>query len=97
MPRAGQTTVEFNPKYFNAIMRAAGVQVLQREAAERVLAKAKATAPYDSGDYQRGLRIKKRASQYRDVYIVEGTDWKTLLVEAKTGNLARALKSAGKG
>lgn len=97
MARKGQTTIVFNQKYFDAIMRSSGVQSLEREAAERVLARAKATAPYDTGDYQRGLRIRRAERKYRTAFLVEGTDWKTLLVEAKTGNLARALKSAGRG
>lgn len=97
MARAGQTYIEFNQQYFNAIMRTAGVQSLQQAVAERVLSAAQASAPVDTKAYRNGLRIRKRASRYRDVFLVEGTDPKTLLIESKTGNLARALKSAGRG
>lgn len=90
------TKVVFNQKFFDSIMRSAGVQSMERDVAERVLARAQETAPYDSGDYRNGLRIRRAERQYRTAFLVEGTDWKTLLVEAKTGNLARALKSVAR-
>ncbi|MSS84969.1 HK97 gp10 family phage protein [Actinomycetaceae bacterium WB03_NA08] len=93
----GQTYIEFNQVFFDDILRESGVQSLERQAAEKVLAAAKANAPYDTGAYQRGLRIEKAEARFRTVYLVTGTDPKTLLVESKTGNLARALKSAGRG
>lgn len=91
------TKVEFNNKYFDSVLRSAPVQQTQREVAQRVLARAKATAPVDSGAYRDGLKIRKAERGYRTAYLVEGTDPKTLLIEAKGGNLARALKSAGRG
>ena len=97
MGSPGQVEIEWDQSFFDNIMRSAGVQSLEKAAAERVLAVAQATAPVDTGDYQRGLRIVKAERKYRTAYLVEGTDWKTLLVESKTGNLARALKTAGRG
>lgn len=91
------TTVRFDQKYFDQIMRSSGVQNLQKQTAEKVLAKARATAPVDSGDYKRGLHIETAERGYRTAYLVVGSDRKTLLVEAWTGNLARALKSVGRG
>lgn len=88
------TELRFDDGYFKSILRSAGVDTLTKSAAERILARAKATAPVDTGDYRRGLQIKKTRGATRDVYLVIGTDWKTLLVESKTGNLARALKGA---
>lgn len=96
MAAKGDTYVEFNQKFFDEIMRASGVQILQKQVAEKVLTQAKATAPVDSGDYKRGLRIERAERRFRVAYLVVGTDPKTLLIEAKTGNLARALKSAGR-
>ena len=96
MARKGQTTIVFNQKYFDAIMRSSGVQQLELQAAQRVLAAAQASAPVDTGAYRAGLRITKAERRYRTAYLVDGTDPKTLLIEAKTGNLARALKSAGR-
>lgn len=89
--------IEFDQQFFDTILRSSGVQSLERQAAEKVLAAAKANAPYKTGAYRRGLRIEKTEARFRTVYLVTGADPKTLLIESKTGNLARALKSAGRG
>jgi hypothetical protein len=94
MPRAGQTVVQFNDFYFDEILKSAQVENLTREAAQRALAIARATAPVDEGDYKRGLHIEEKETPYRTVVRVVGSDAKTLLIESKTGNLARALKAA---
>ena len=93
MPRV---TVKFNQKYFDQIGKSAGVVGLTKKGAEKVLAEAKATAPVDSGDYKEGLHLERDDSRYRAVFLVMGDDWKTLLVEAWTGNLARALKKVAR-
>ena len=87
-------SIDFNPKFFNNIMKTAGVVKLSKAAAEKAAGIARATAPYKSGDYQRGIKVVQRDARYRSTWQVVGTDWKTLLVESKTGNLARALKAA---
>ena len=86
------TTVDFNEAYFASVLRTPPIENLTKERAQAVLATAQATAPVDSGDYKRGLRLVKHSSQYRDAWRVTGTDWKSMLVESKTGNLARAVK-----
>lgn len=96
MARSGQTDVEFNPIFFDNILRSAGVERLTDDGAARVLAAAKSDAPVDTGDYRDGLHIEHRESRYRRVTRVVGSDPKTLLIESKTGNLARALKKAAK-
>lgn len=87
-----RNTLTFNEDVFESILRSAGVKSLTREAAEKALERAKATAPVATGAYRDGLLIQTLRGHTRDVYLVVGTDWKTMLVEAKTGNLARALK-----
>lgn len=96
MARSGQTKVDFNESFFDAIMHSAGVESLCRQKAEAVLQEAKATAPVDTGDYRDGIEIKIVHHAHRDTYQVVGTDAKTMLVESKRGTLARALKKAGK-
>ena len=91
------TKVQFDQGFFDGLMRSAGIQALQAAAAQRVLAAAQASAPVKTGVYKRGLRIVKAERKYRTTYLVEGTAPHTLLVEARTGNLARALKAAGRG
>lgn len=94
MPRAGQTSVEFNPAFFDKIMRSAGVTSLTQSAANRTAGIARSTAPVDTASYRDQIRVVVRESRYRRVYRVVGHDPKTLLIEAKTGNLARALKAS---
>lgn len=100
-------TMHFNEDFFQSIMRSAGVEEMCRQKAQKVLDAAKATAPVGDpsnpvyrkpgrhpGQYKEGLHIEKVAHASRDTYMVVGSDPKTLLVESKTGNLARALKKA---
>ena len=91
------TKLDLNQGFFDGVLRSAGVQALCAAASQRVLAAAQATAPEKSGAYKRGLRIRTVERQYRTAYLVEGTAPHTMLVEARTGNLARALKGAGRG
>lgn len=86
------TTVDFNESYFASVLRTAPVETLTKERAQAVLTTAQATAPVKTGDYERGLILQKHSAQYRDAWRVVGIDWKTMLVESKTGNLARALR-----
>lgn len=90
------TQVQFDQSFFDTILRSSGVESLALAAAKRVLSTAQASAPVDSEDYKSGLRIERAEGKYRTVFLVTGTDWKTLLIEAKLGVLARALKSAGR-
>lgn len=94
MARSGDPRVEFNPRFFESVLRQPKVEQLVDAAAERALAAAKANAPVDTGEYRDGLYIEHRDSRYRQVARVVGSDDKTLLIESKTGNLARALKAA---
>ena len=86
--------VEFNERFFDGILQSAGVKALTKAAAEKALAQAKASAPMDTGDYRDGLKVEEVAREHRTTYMVVGHDRKTMLIESKTGNLARALKAA---
>ena len=72
----------------------AGVKSLTTLAANRALAYAKASAPVETGAYRDGLGIEEVKREHRTTVMVVGHDPKTLLVEAQTGNLAKALKKA---
>lgn len=91
--------MQFNNAFFEQMSRSPGVQSVTIAAANRVAATARSTAPEASGDYRRGIRVRKKF-QRRVVALVEGTDPKTMLIESRTGNLVRALqanKRAGRG
>lgn len=94
MARSDDTDVEFNPNFFDTVLRLPKVEQLTDAAGARALGKAKADALVDSGEYRDGLHIEHRESRYRRTTRVVGSDEKTLLIESKTGNLARALKAA---
>lgn len=94
MARSGNTEVTFKTEYFDNIMETAEIESLSKAAAERAHVIAQSTAPVDSGDYRDRLGVERRQSRFRGVWRVVGRDKKTMLIEAKTGNLARALKAA---
>ena len=54
-----------------------------------------ADAPVGSGDYKAGIRTGLKY-QERSVGVIEATDEKSLLIEAKTGIMARAVKKAAR-
>ena len=94
MARSGNTEVEFNPKFFETVLRGPKVEALVDAAAGQILATAKAAAPVDTGEYRDGLHIEHHDSRFRRTTRVVGSDDKTMLLESKTGNLARAVKAA---
>lgn len=85
-------TITFNNEFFDTVMRSAGVRAIAKKAAQTALAKAQASAPVDTGAYRAGLHLEEHSAAYRYSERVVGSDPKTLLIESKTGNLARALK-----
>lgn len=89
--------MEFQNGYFEALLRSAPVRTLVDEATERVAEKARSTAPVgDSGDYKNGITTGSKL-QERYVGLVQATDPKSMIVEARTGNLARAVRGSGRG
>ena len=91
--RAGQTYVTFNEGFFEEILRSAQVEGLCMAKAQQAAAIARANAPVDTGSYLDGITVESRDSAHRRSFRVVGHDPKTLLIESKTGNLARALKA----
>ncbi|MGN7861457.1 HK97 gp10 family phage protein [Microbacterium sp. 22303] len=83
-----------NDSFFETILRTPGVEALVDASAEGALAEAIAGAPVDTGAYRDGLHIGHVDARYRRVARVVGSDEKTMLIESKTGNLARSLKGA---
>lgn len=94
MARSGDTDVEFNPRFFESVLRQPRVEALVDGIGNRALGIAQTNAPVDSEKYLDGLHIEHHESRYRRTTRVVGSDEKTLLIESKTGNLARALKQA---
>lgn len=94
MARSGDTEMRFNEGFFESILRTSPVESLVDGIANRALDIAQANAPVDTEEYRDGLHIEHHESRYRRTTRVVGSDEKTLLIESKTGTLARALKGA---
>ena len=94
MARNGDTTFEPNQGWFDTILKSQKVRALTKSTGSTALAAAKASAPVETGDYQRGIIQRSHDARFRPVEQIIGTDPKTMLIEAKTGNLARAVKAA---
>lgn len=89
--------MEFNDRFFEELGKSSGVTSLVKRKTQDVARIAIATAPVDTGAYRDLIEVRVKTARYRNVGLVVGTDWKTLLVEAKTHNLVRALRQAKGG
>lgn len=86
--------VELNHGGMRDLLNSPGVRAELTRRAERVLARAKPTAPVESGEYQASLHIEQDTTDRAVVRVVAGTDH-GMAVEANHGTLARALGAAG--
>lgn len=84
--------VEFNEAFFEKLGKSPEVTALCREKAEAVAAAARASAPRDSNEYANSIEVRVVERNRRNAVLVVATDEKSLLIESKTGNLARALQ-----
>lgn len=82
--------VKMNYKGVGEVLKSAGVRADLTSRAERVLSAAQSSAPVKSGEYRDELHIIQDTTDRAVVRVSGGTDhdW---IVEANTGNLARAL------
>lgn len=87
--------IEFNNGALDALTHAPGVVAVVMQATDRIAAQARSGAPVDSGEYKGKIRTRVKY-QKRAVGLVEATDEKSLIIESKTGNLARAVKKSAR-
>ena len=87
--------VTFNNAFFDELSVSGPVTELCVEAAERVAEIARTGVPRITGDYADGISVAVKR-QKRSVALVLANDPKSLIIESKTGNLARALRAAKK-
>jgi len=88
--------IQFNNAFFNELGRSAGVIRLVDQVTEEIADTARSTAPVDSAEYRDGIEATGKF-QDRYVGLVVAADPKSMLIESKTGNLARALNSHKRG
>ena len=82
--------VSLNHSGMGALLKSSEVRSELTKRAESVLSAAQSAAPVDTGAYRGGLHIIQDTTDRAVVRVSGGTDhdW---IVEANTGNLARAL------
>lgn len=84
--------MQFNERYFDELLKSAPVDGLVSRITDGIAADARATAPVDTGAYRAGIVRRKKTTAHRVVQLVVASDPKSLIVEARTGNLVRALR-----
>jgi hypothetical protein len=84
--------VEFPKDFFDQLSMSAPVKAAVDEMTEAIADTARQTAPEDTGEYRDGITTASKL-QKRYVGLVIASDPKSLLIESKTGNLARAARA----
>lgn len=85
-------SIKLNRAGVGEVLKSSGVRADLTARAERVLNAAEANAPVASGEYKAGLGLAQDTTD-RAVVRVVATAAHSMIVEANTGNLARALDS----
>jgi len=85
--------VKINHRGMAELLKSPGVRARLTEAAQPVLAKAKADPHDDTGAYEAGLHIEQATTDRAVTRVVSG-DWKGHILEARYGILQRALDAA---
>lgn len=89
-----KTKVQFHAGSLDEALRSPKLAAMLQEKAEAVAATARATAPVESGEYRDSIVVQVEQHPTRVVAHVAAKAPHAHLVEADTGNLARALGSA---
>lgn len=89
--------MEFNEAFFERLGKSPEVTALCVSKAEQTATNARASAPVDTEAYRNSISVSVQPRRRRNAAVVTAADWKSLLIESKTGNLARALKAVGRG
>lgn len=89
--------VKFNNAFFSRLGHSARVTALLQRKAEAVAARARATAPVDTGAYRDSIHVRIKSAATRNVALVVAEDPKSMFIESETGNLLRALNAEKSG
>ncbi|WP_315913810.1 HK97 gp10 family phage protein [Arthrobacter sp. lap29] len=83
--------MKWNENFFPEILNSAEVVNIVTGIANNVAGTSKATAPVDSGAYRDSIHVVVKRRGKRTVAAVVASSPHSMLVESRTGNLARAL------
>lgn len=89
-----RTKIQLNSRGMASLLKDEGVRDDLTRRMERALSQARSTAPVRTGNYRDGLRLIQSTTD-RVAVRLAGTAPHSHLVEARTGNLAKALDAAG--
>lgn len=89
-----RTKVKLNSKGMASLLNDAGIRRDLTARAERVATTARSAAPVESGAYRASIQVVQDTTDRVAVRVAAGVDY-SLELEAGTGNLAKALDSAG--
>lgn len=95
MASVGRSSVTWNSDELGRILKSQGVVDVLMERARQVEMEAIANAPVDTGQYQASIHTEVVEHPSRTVVRVVADAPHAWIVEANTGNLARALDAAG--
>ncbi|MDI2019701.1 hypothetical protein [Paenarthrobacter nicotinovorans] len=88
--------VDFNEAFFERLGRSPEVTGLCEDVGNKVAAVARASAPRDTNEYANSIHVEVVSRGRRNAVLVKADSPIAMLVESKTGNLARALNQVKK-
>jgi arginine/ornithine N-succinyltransferase beta subunit len=88
--------MKFNDNYIPDLAQSDPVVRACTDAADRIADAARSSAPVLTGKYKAGIVVRVRRSRFRTVVSVVSSDPKTMIIESKTGNLVKALRTASR-
>lgn len=83
--------IKFDDLALNDLARSPGITGAVVDAAEKIAATVRADAPVDTADFKNSITVSVK-QQKRSVALVQSSDPKALIIESKTGVMARAAK-----
>lgn len=89
--------MRFNNGYIPGVAKSPEVAGLVRGICDQIAGNARASAPVDTGEYRDSIHVEMEATPYRVIGKVVASSGHAMAVEARTGNLQRALRSVGNG
>lgn len=94
MAKAIDVDVTINEAFFRQLGNSAEVEAILDAIADATVVEAKASAPVDTGAYRDSIHKTTVQAKNRKIKRVIADDWKSALLEVKTGNLSKALGRA---
>jgi hypothetical protein len=89
--------LKWNEAFFRQTLKSPQARSLATGAAQEIAGDARASAPVDSGEYRDLIDVEVSETENRVVATVIARARHSMIVEARTGNLARSLMRNARG